>query len=295
MSDPAGRPTISPLGDIASSTPAAEIARLLDALRNPPGPSLRDLPGGEHGPAAQELRRQTRSLPTSAPHASVHQTLQLLGTRPSVDPQAYGSGRRRLGALMSQRAVEEDWIARLQARGGHLSRPGDTEASKAVDGDIQLRKQRLRRLIGLERHAERIVEEHERRHRVLCDWQFDHFQQLVQARWHARALLDCQERALDEVAATPPPYLLAELGAPPRPLEARQVWRQGALGILRLRKDFGIQDPDQALGHPSIGALHRLRRSRVEVLIDQTRQLIHQPPEPLSVREPFNVPDLGLP
>lgn len=86
---------------------------------------------------------------------------------------------------------------------------------------------------------------------------------------------------------------MAELGAPPGSPEARQVWRQGALAILRFRKDFGIQDPDRALGRPCAGA--SLRRSQVEVLIDQTRQLIHQPHQPFPLGESFNVPDLGLP
>jgi hypothetical protein len=108
-------------------------------------------------------------------------------------------------------------------------------------------------------------------------------------------LLDRQERALDEVVAPPPPYLVAELGPPPPPLEARQVWQQGALAILRFRKDYHIQDPDRALGHPSIVASHRLRRSQVEVVIDQARQLINQPPEPFPLGEHLNIPDVGLP
>ena len=295
MSDPMGPPPMSCLRDIASSMQVAELGRLLRALRHPVGLSLRDLPGGEHGSAAQQLRRQTRSMSTSALRGSVHQTLQLLDTRPSVDPQAYAACRRRLGTLMSQRAVEDDWIARLQACRKRLGRRGDTETRKSLDADIQVRKQQRRRLIDRERHAERIEEEHERRYQTLCDWHLDHLEQLVQARSHAQALPDRQERALDEVVAAPPPYLVAELGPPPRPLEARQVWQQGALAILRFRKDYHIQDPDRALGNPSIGASHRLRRSQVEVVIDQARQLINQPPEPFPLGEHLNIPDVGLP
>jgi len=234
-------------------------------------------------------------MPTNGLRASVHQALQLLDTRPSVDPQAYAASRRRLGTLMSQRAVEDDWIARLKAGRRRLSRLGDAEIRKALDVDIQVRKQQRRRLIDHERHAERLVEDHERRSQALCDWQLDHLHQLVQAQWHAQAFLDRQERALDEVVAAPPPYLLAELGPPPRPLEARQVWRQGALAILRFRKDYHIQDPDRALGHASVDTSHRLRRSQVEVLIDQARQLINQPPEPFPLGEHLNIPDVGLP
>jgi hypothetical protein len=40
-----------------------------------------------------------------------------------------------------------------------------------------------------------------------------------------KAMLERQERALDEVEATPPPYVFAELGDPPRPPQARDVWR----------------------------------------------------------------------
>jgi len=67
------------------------------------------------------------------------------------------------------------------------------------------------------------------------------------------------------------------------------------LAILRFRKDYHIQDPDRALGNPSIGASHRLRRSQVEVVIDQARQLINQPPEPFPLGEHLNIPDVGLP
>ncbi len=295
MTNPTGPAAPPCLGDIASSTQLAEVTRLLEALRHPLGPSLRDLPGGEHGPAAQQLRRQTPSMPTGALRASVHQTLQLLDRRPTVDPQAWAATRRRLDTLMSQRAVEDDWIALLEARRRRLGPFGDSEASKALDVDFQIRKQHRRWLIDRERHAERVLEEHERRYQALCDWHLDHLPQLVQAQWHAKELLDRQERALDEVVASPPPYLLAELGPPPRPREARQVWRQGALAILRFRKDHHIEDPNRALGGPDVRASQRLRRSQVEVIVDQARRLIHQPGEQLSLEGPLNLPEVGLP
>jgi len=295
MSDHAHPLSMSSPLDIAGTSKFAEIARLLDALCHPFRPSLHDLPGGRNGAAAQELRHQTRSIPTSALRASMHQTLKLLDTRPSVDPQPYTASRRRLGTLISQRPVEDDWIARLQARRRRLSRLSDTETRKALDADIEVRKRRRRRRIDRHRHAERIVEEHERHYQALCDWHLDHLQQLVQARWHARALLDRQERAPDEMMVSPPPYLLAELDAPPRSPEARQIWRHGVLAILRFRKDYDIQGPDHALGHSSVGATHRLRRSQVEVLTDQARQLINLPCDPVPLGEPLSAPDLGLP
>jgi hypothetical protein len=283
------------LRDIANSTDAIEIERLLGTLRHPRGPSLRDLPGGQHGPAAQQLRRQTVSTPTSALRASVHQTLQLLDNRPQVDPEAYAASRRRLGTLMSQRAVEDDWITRLRARRGRLGRFGEQGLRKALDADIETRKQQRRRLINRERHAERVVDEHERRHQALHDWHTDHLYQLAEAQCHAQALLARQEAALDLAAAVPPGYLLAELGGPPERPEARQVWRQGALAILRFRKDHHIEDPNRALGQPSVGASHRLRRSEVQVVGDQARQLINQHGEPAPLVEPLNAPDIGLP
>jgi len=103
MSDHAHPLSMSSPLDIAGTSKFAEIARLLDALRHPFRPSLHDLPGGRNGAAAQELRHQTPSMPTSALRASMHQTLKLLDTRPSVDPQPYTASRRRLGTLISQR------------------------------------------------------------------------------------------------------------------------------------------------------------------------------------------------
>jgi hypothetical protein len=234
-------------------------------------------------------------MPTSALRASVHRTLQLLDTRPRVDPQVYAACRRRLGTLMSQRAVADDWIARLQARQRRSARVGDAAARTALDAEIELRKEQRRRLIERERHAERTVEEPERRLRVLYDWQLDRHQQLVEGRCHAQTLLERQERALDGIAATPPPYLLAALGVPPPAAEGRAVWRQSALAVLRFRKDYHIQDPDRALGDPSGAASWRLRRDQVEVLLDQARQLIHEHSEPFPLPEPFTTPDLGLP
>jgi hypothetical protein len=295
MNKPAGHPATSSLQDIASSSEAAETLRLLKALRHLSGSSPLNLPGRIQRAMAEEARRQSHSIPTNGLRASVHRTLQLLNTRPPVDPQAYAASRRRLGTLMSQRAVADDWITRLQARQRQSRRLDDAHTYTALAAEIQTRKEQRRRLIDRERHAERIVEEHERRLQALYDWQLDHLQQLVQGRWHAQTLLERQERALDAVSAAPPPYLLSVLGFPPRAAEAREVWRQGALAILRFRKDYHIQDPDRALGDPSADASQRFRHDQVAVVVDQARQLLHQPQEPFPSTEPFNAPDQGLP
>jgi hypothetical protein len=233
-------------------------------------------------------------MPTSALRASLQEVLQLLDTRPPVDAQAWATSRRRLGVIMSQRAVEEDWIAWPQARRRHLGSFGDTEASRALHADIRVHVQR-RRLIDRERHAGRMLEEHERGWQAFCDWQLDHVPQLVQAQWHAQAVPERQERVLDEVVAAPPPYLLAELRLPPERPEGREVWRQGAQAILRYRKHFGIQDSDLAFGQPRVGASLGLRRGQVEVIVDLVRQLIHQPRWPFPLNEGLNAPDLGAP
>jgi hypothetical protein len=293
MDDRARPQAASLLRDVASSSESADLARLLNGLRYLSGSSLRDISGGSHRAVALEVRRRSRSMPTSALRASVHRILQLLDTRPLVDPQGYAASRRRLGTLMSQRAIADDWIARLQAHRRRSDRLGDAETHRALDAKIQGRKDQRRRLIDRERHAERIVQEHERRLQALYDWQLDHLQQLVQGRWHAQELLDREERALDEVVAAPPHYLVAGLGAPSQATEGLEVWRQGALAIVRFRKDYHIQDPALALGDPSVVASRRLRRGQVEVVIDQARQLIHSPREPVPFDEPFNLPDLG--
>src|SRR6266536_4282850 len=49
-----------------------------------------------------------------------------------------------LGTLMSQRAVADDWIARLQARRGQFGQL-DAETRKALDAEIQLRKRQRQR------------------------------------------------------------------------------------------------------------------------------------------------------
>ncbi len=295
MNDPPGAPATSSLDDIASSSESAEVSRLLDGLRHLLGASARDLAGGSDRAIVQEVRRQSRSMPTGTLRASVHRTLQLLDARPPVDAQAYAASRRRLGVLLSQRAVADNWIARLEARQRRPGRLGDMQTRRAVDAEIELRKDQRWRLIDRQRHAERIVAEHERRLQALHDWQLNHLRQFLQGRCHAQTLLEREERALDEVAAAPPPYLVAELGDPPRVPEARELWRQGALSIVLFRKDYRIQDPERALGDPFVGAAQRFRRSQVEVVVDQTRQLLHAPKRPFPLTEPFSIPDLGLP
>jgi hypothetical protein len=200
-----------------------------------------------------------------------------------------------VGALLSHRAVADDWIARLQARQRRPGRLADMQPRRALDAEIQLRRDQRRRLIDRPRHAERIVAEHERRLQALYDWQLNHLQQFLQGRCHAQTLLERGERALDEVAAVPPAYLVAELGDPSRLPEARELWRQGALSIVRFRKDYRIKDPERALGDPFVGAAQRFRRSQVEVAVDQARQLLHASRQPFPFPEPFSIPDVGLP
>jgi hypothetical protein len=294
MNDPADPRKTSP-GDIASSAEFAEISLLLTAVRHLSGLSLPGSPGESHGTVVQEARRKSRSMPTSALRAGVSQTLRLLDTRPPMDPHGYATSRRRLGALTSQRAIEDDWIARLDAVRRQARGPGGAATRKVLKADIQVRKQQRGRLVARERHAEWIVKQHERRLQALYDWQLDHQRQLLQGQWHAQTLLDRQEQVLDAIVARPPPYLLTELGVPPRLPEARKIWREGALAILRFRKDYKIQEPDRALGKAALGGSQRLRRSQVEVLVDQVRQLIEEPRAQFSPTEPFDVPDLRGP
>lgn len=225
-------------------------------------------------------------MPTSALRASMHQTLELLDACPSVDPEAYAASRHLLRRLMAQRAVEDDWIARLRACRSRLGRFGKQDLRKTLDADIQARRRQRRQLINRERYAERVVEAHERRYQALCDWHVDHLHQLVQGHWHARTLLDRQDDAIELAVSQPPGYLLAQLGAPPAAAHAGQVWRQAALAILRFRKDHRIDNPHHALGYPSVGAVQGLRRSEVQLLIDQARQLIDHPDQPLHLSEP---------
>src|SRR6266545_7635910 len=296
MNDPASQRATSLLRDIASSSQFAEISRLLNALRYLLRSSLRAVPGGSHGAMAQEVRRQSRIMPTSALRASVHQTLQLLDTRPPVDPQAYAASRPTAGHADVPASCRRR-LNRATASPSRAIRPArrrDPQGLGCRDPVAQAAAPAgLSTVSGMPSGSWRSMSAG--RLRALYDWQLEHLQQLVQGRWQAQALLDRQKRALDKVMAAPPAYLLSELGDPPRPPEAREVWRQGALAILRFRKDYEIQDPDRALGEPSVGASQRLRRSQVEVVIDQARQLIDQPRDPFALSEPLTVFDLDVP
>jgi hypothetical protein len=225
----------------------------------------------------------------------VQQGLRLLDARPWVDPQARIASRQRLGAITSQRAIEDGWVARLEERRRRLDPVGDRAGAKMRDAELEARQQQLQRLMDRQRHAERILEEHERRWQAVCDWHLKHHPQLLQARWHALQLLERQERALDELEAAPPPYVLDELGAPPRAPQPRDAWRHGALAILRYRKDHHIQDPHRALGERSGTVAQRLRRGQVEVVIDLARQLIHQPCDEVQLGERSNAPEVDGP
>jgi hypothetical protein len=55
----------------------------------------------------------------------------------------------------------------------------------------------------------------------------------------------------------PAPYLLAQLGRPPRrPLE-RQAWRRAARRIEGYRFDHGVRDQDAALGPRPVDSVQR--------------------------------------
>jgi hypothetical protein len=74
-----------------------------------------------------------------------------------VEPEAYAASRRRLGTLISQRAVEDDWITWLRARQGRLGGFGEQGLRKALDADIQMRTQQRRRLISLVLQPEIVI------------------------------------------------------------------------------------------------------------------------------------------
>ena len=54
-----------------------------------------------------------------------------------------------------------------------------------------------------------------------------------------------------------------------------------------------IEDPDQALDDQSVDASRRLRGRRVEVVIDQARQLVHLHGELFPLAESINAPGVG--
>ncbi len=286
-------PQMALLDDLASSAEALQVARVLQALERQTRPWLADLPGGERGSAARRVRQETCTMSTAGLRCSVVSALELLGTRSGIDPKAYEASWRRYGKLLSLRAVEDEWISRVRARRARLGRRGDRELRRALDVDIAARKQQHSHLIGQARQAERLVELHEQRRRAWADRHVDHLHAVARGYWHARELRIRERRALDAVAANPPGHLLSELGRPPGDPVVRQLWQQGALAILRYRKDHGIQDPDRALGRPGAGGPERLRRSEVEVLADQTRRLIDNLQRARSVRAGrFLGPDL---
>ena len=92
-------------------------------------------------------------------------------------------------------------------------------------------------------------------------------------------LQERETRLLEDLAAYPPPYLLAELGQPPTNRDGLAAWLRGALAIERHRAAYLIYDRERAFGSGvSVGRFEqpgrRQDQERVQELVDDARRAI---------------------
>lgn len=104
------------------------------------------------------------------------------------------------------------------------------------------------------------------------DWCHQHALVVTQGQAAAQVLQERETQLLVNLAAYPPPYLLAELGQPPTNRDGRMAWLRGAHAIECFRADNRVTDVDDAFAPPF--ASEPSDPARVRELLDDVRQAI---------------------
>ena len=148
-------------------------------------------------------------------------------------------------------------------------------AQEAVAQHEQALSNLGRRLVDADRELTRL----DQAQAAYFDWCRHHALEVAQGQAAAQVLQERETRLLEDLAAYPPPYLLAELGQPPTNRDGLAAWLRGALAIERHRAAYLIYDRERAFGSGmSVGRFEqpgrRQDQERVRELVDDARRAI---------------------
>ena len=177
---------------------------------------------------------------------------------------------RELARAMAHRQQAEQAVAAHQQPTGRQP-PGrlrwlrrSNEQPAHVPGGLAVATQQLNRAHDREREL--------RQHQHVRDgWLEANAHLGPQYRQVVRALA-WQRRATGvAVEADRPGYVLEALGPVPESTRGRRAWRQAAAEIEQYRDDYGITDPDRALGLEPADRAQRAARQRAQTVIDRVQ------------------------
>lgn len=164
---------------------------------------------------------------------------------------------------------------RLSQRGVAIT-PRARAARAAINASIGEREQAVTRLEQRLADTAREVALLQQAQEGYRAWHDEAAPLLAQGQAAAQVLQGREERLLDELAAAPPAYLLAELGNPPVNPEGHAAWRDGARAVERFRATYRIYDLDRTFAGdvPAVVITGRRQeaRERMAKAWDRARQ-----------------------
>lgn len=168
--------------------------------------------------------------------------------------------------------TKRDELRWATGRGAKAAR---VAAQEAVAQHEQALSNLGRRLVDADRELTRL----DQAQAAYFDWCRHHALEVAQGQAAAQVLQERETRLLEDLAAYPPPYLLAELGQPPTNRDGLAAWLRGALAIERHRAAYLIYDRERAFGSGvSVGRFEqpgrRQDQERVRELVDDARRAI---------------------
>jgi hypothetical protein len=234
---------------------------------------------GVRPPAA--LVDESRELSVEELRRRVAEAVPLVADRPDNHASEVRDVQLRHATLLTYQAEEQAALTAARTQRAELrwagrgAKAARADAQAAVDRHQAALANLARRLADARRDLATLegAQEH------YFAWCGQHALEVAQGQAAAAVLQEREAQLLEELAAYPPPYLLAELGQAPANRDGRAAWLRGAHAIERHRAAYHIDDPKRALGdedhlggfpHPG----WRQDRERVRALVDDARSAI---------------------
>jgi hypothetical protein len=219
---------------------------------------------------AAALLADHEDLSTATLRFRVVDAAALLSDWPPDRSGELATARNRYTTLA--RCAQEQRLLLAAAR-TRLSRPGlaitprARAARAALKASIREREQAVTRLDERLAATTREVVRLQRAQDAYVVWRDEHAPLLAQGQAAAQVLQAREDRLLDELAASPPAYLLAELGSPPANPEGRAAWRGGVRALERFRATYRIYDPDRTFADdlPAVVMTRRHREAKEQM------------------------------
>jgi hypothetical protein len=233
--------------------------------------------------------------PADVLHRRVRGAVPLLAARPRERAGTLHGARDREAALLAYRRVERVALAGSEASYAavRLALGRGARAARATARQAIARHQQvLTELDGRLAQAATERADLEQQQAAYLDWRVRYGPEAAEGLAAAHELQAREARVLDGLAADPPAYLLAELGALPTSPAGRLAWRHGVERVERHRATYGVTDPQRALGEeqPMGPATGRTRAAgQVRQDLDQARAAIDHAARDVELL----APDLG--